>query len=260
MKPIKVIVSDLDHTLLKTDKTISDFTIRTIRDCQKQGILFGIATARSERSAKRQIEQIKPDFIISSGGALARMGAKIIYERSLSEETSNGLIRDCLEENSIGEITVETLDNYYWNYGEASPRDRDYLHATYSDFEKPLNSKTYKITVEVFDPKTAKRLVDKYPECSYLQFRGEYWGRFAHHQADKVEAVKAILVHLGYDRTQLIVFGDDTNDIEMLKYSGLGVAVGNAIVEVITIADFVTKTNDEDGVAQFLNNELLRSD
>ena len=69
---------------------------------------------------------------------------------------------------------------------------------------------------------------------------------------DKAQSLERLLQHLGFDATNLIAFGDGYNDLSMIKYANMGVAMANAAPELRAIADYVTLSNDEDGVAIFL--------
>ena len=73
---------------------------------------------------------------------------------------------------------------------------------------------------------------------------------------NKSVGIAAMLEHFGLDRSEAIAFGDSPNDIEMLQYVGLGVAVDNAMDSVKRVAQEVTLSNDQDGVAFFLRNKL----
>ncbi|HCD10628.1 MAG TPA: Cof-type HAD-IIB family hydrolase, partial [Thermoanaerobacter sp.] len=65
--------------------------------------------------------------------------------------------------------------------------------------------------------------------------------------------------YLGIEREEMIAIGDSENDIEMIKFAGLGVAVENAIDEVKKVADFITKSNMEDGVKYVIDKFILQS-
>ena len=73
----------------------------------------------------------------------------------------------------------------------------------------------------------------------------------------KENAIKIVCDSYKIDLSDVIAFGDDYADIEMLKIAGLGVAMGNAIAEVKEIADVVIGTNDDDGIAKYLENDVL---
>ena len=86
---IKMIVTDLDRTLLRSDKNISEYTARVLSACQQRGKFVVFATARSENSCKRFTDTIKPDAIVSNGGALVRVGEDNIYRSAMNMETVN---------------------------------------------------------------------------------------------------------------------------------------------------------------------------
>ena len=69
--------------------------------------------------------------------------------------------------------------------------------------------------------------------------------------------MKTLVEHIGIELTDVIAFGDDLNDLGMLKLAGTAVAVSNAIEEVKAVADHITESNDQDGVAKFLERTIL---
>lgn len=256
-KKVKLIITDLDQTFLKTDKSISQYSLDVINKCKERGIYIAIATARSEKSAEKYITSIKPDIVISNGGALARCKEDTVYKCMLSASTSDRLIKDCIINPNVGEITAETEDAYYSDNENLLKHGKDFSHAVYNNYDKPLNCPTYKITVEIFERDTAIELASKYSECSFLAYSGENWCRFAHKDATKMHAINKLFEYLHINSNEVAAFGDDYNDIDMLKSCGYGVAVSNAIDEVLKIATHVTCSNDKDGVAEFINQNFL---
>ena len=152
------------------------------------------------------------------------------------------------------EITVETEKGYFWNYKE-KPRG-SWAHAIYNDFSN-FNSPAYKITAQLDNPELARRIRDEVGGIETLGFRGEKWRRFASVGADKVSAIREVTKRLGIDISEVAAFGDDYNDIEMIKAFGMGVARGNAIKEVKAIAKYIALSNDEDGAARFVADNIL---
>lgn len=75
----KLILSDLDHTLLRSDGSISDYTLDVLKRCRERGILFAIATARYWIDAERYIEMLKPDYEITTDGTLIHSNGNCIY-------------------------------------------------------------------------------------------------------------------------------------------------------------------------------------
>lgn len=253
---MKLLITDLDNTLLRNDKSISDYTISIFEKCRAQGHLLAFATARSEGAAARFIEQIKPDIIISNGGALICVRGKPIYKNLISTETTLGIIEMCKQfTGNQGLITVETDDGYFCNF---HPHDADRKKVyTYTDFAF-FKKSSYKITSVLENETWAKEIVNMYPDIFYLNFSGEDWRRFAAKNADKGTALQILLRHLNLSPSDVIAFGDDANDIPMLKLAGTAVAVSNSVDEVKAIANHITDSNDNDGVAKFIESALLQ--
>ncbi|MDE6596860.1 MAG: HAD hydrolase family protein, partial [Oscillospiraceae bacterium] len=88
-------------------------------------------------------------------------------------------------------------------------------------------------------------------------FSGEIWRRFASKKAENAFALEKISERLCISAENIAAFGDDFNDVEMLKYCGTGVAMGNAVEEAKQAADFVCDTNDNDGLAKFIEENFL---
>ena len=93
--------------------------------------------------------------------------------------------------------------------------------------------------------------------CRVTGFSGENWYRFAHRDANKINAVKAAAEYTGIELKAIAAFGDDFNDIDMLKGCGIGIAMGNAAGEVKRAADAVCATNDRDGAAGWIEENIL---
>lgn len=155
------------------------------------------------------------------------------------------------------EITIDTIDNHYWNYKtKPTAYGSNWGESTFSNFDF-FAEKALKMCVEIFDSSLVDKLIESLPGCKCMKFSGECWYKFAKHQSTKEHAMLAVCRELNISLKQVVAFGDDWSDINMLKLSGKGVAVENAIPEVKAIADWITKSNNEDGVATFILNEIL---
>lgn len=258
MKQIKLIISDLDKTLLDSDKIISDYTSAVLQKCKQRGIKVAFATARSEHSCREYVLQINPDAIISNGGALVRIGDETVYRATVDIATSNSFIEQCLKEREVQCITVETDKGYFLNLhvDEDEKSWAEYQPTVYSDFVNGIDSDAYKITVHISDDETALRIAGMFSTLSVIKFAGEKWYRYADKNADKWHGVEALIRHLGITAQECAAFGDDYNDVEMIK-NCVGIAVSNALDEVKTAADFICGSNDDNGVAKWISENIL---
>ncbi len=154
IRSVKMIVTDLDRTLLGKDKGLSEYTKSIINKCRQNGIMFVFATARPERATSHFQIGISPSYVIANNGATIMSDRKCIQNIPIPEKIKNDLISQFSNEKSIS-------------------------------------------------------------------------------------------------------FGDDYNDVEMIKKCGIGVAVGNAITHVKVVADFICDRNDNDGVAKCIEQYVL---
>ncbi len=251
---MKLIITDLDNMLLTSDKNITEYTIRVFERCRAKGYLIAFATARG-CAISRFAETINPDIIISNGGAKISVNGEVIYRNILSENDVEIIITMCQEfTNGNALITVENDDGYYCNF---VPNDRDRrLVYTYSDF-KNFKAPAYKVSPELEKDEWAEAITRACSNCSLLNFTGEKWRRFSAGSSDKATALKILVEHMGIELCDVIAFGDDVNDLGMLNIAGTAVAVSNAIDEVKAVADYITDSNDQDGVANFLERTIL---
>lgn len=251
----KMILTDLDHTLLKSDGSISEKTIQILRKCREQGILFAIATARYWIGAEKYIELLKPDYEITTDGTLIHSNDNCVYSSSLSMEKTNAIVKEILKQAPNSEITVASGKTVLWNSKHISESKRLYK-AQYFEYDTPITCEANKIAAELPNEAIASGIATK-TDCKLQCYRGENWYAFLPNGAGKTEAIKEMASICDIDLSEIVAFGDDKNDIEMLKLCGRGIAVANAISEVLEIADEVTLTNDEAGVAVWIERNIL---
>ena len=254
----RLLLFDLDGTLLDSDKSISERNILALKKCREKGILIGVSTSRSEQNSMTFLNELTPDILIASGGALVKKGLDYIYKAEFSDGETRNMIdtarvvcgEDC-------EITIDTTDAHYWNY-KVDPRklDQSWGDSIYTDFID-FSECALKMCVEIFDEGKARILAEKLGQCDCIRFSDGFWYKFTKKNVTKENAIKRISDVCGFGMESIIAFGDDFADIGMLKLCGLGVAMGNAIDEVKNKADIVIGTNDEDGIAVFLEENLL---
>ena len=253
---IRMILTDLDHTLLKQDGSISEKTLQILGACRAKGIRFAIATARYWIGAERYIDLLKPDFEITTDGTLIHSQGQCIYSCAFSVSETNAIISNIAEAVPGAEITAACGKTVYWNSRRISESER--LHkAVYCDYSSPLDVQANKIVAELPEESVAGEIAAKM-NCKLQCYRGEKWYAFMPAGSGKTAAIRALAETSETGLEDIAAFGDDLNDTEMLKLCGTGVAVANAIPEVKEAADEITLSNDEDGVAVWLADHCLR--
>lgn len=251
----KLLLFDLDGTLLRDDKTISDYTLQVLHECREKGILIGISTSRSEKNSMGFIDELNPDIIISSAGALVKYKDVYIYKAEFTKEETADMIRITREICGMDcEITIDTVDGHYWNY-KVNPKqqDKSWGDSIYTDFAH-FSKCALKVCVEISDSSMAERLKEALYKCDGVKFSDGNWYKFTKKTATKENAILHMCTVCDISTDEIVAFGDDFADIGMLKLCGRGIAVGNAIEEVKAVADQIIGDNNHDGIAHYLKD------
>ena len=168
---------------------------------------------------------------------------------------TNRIIQNILETVPGAEITAACGKTVYWNSAHIAESER--LHkAVYCDYSSDLNDRANKIAAELPEESIAREIAAEF-NCKLQCYRGEKLYAFMPAGSGKTAAIKALAEACGISPADTVAFGDDLNDIEMLKLCGRGIAVANAVPETREAADEITFSNDEDGVAEWLLNHFL---
>jgi Cof subfamily protein (haloacid dehalogenase superfamily) len=261
MTGIKLIVADLDNTLLRRDKTISEYTADVFRRLRECGVLTAFATSRSMRASERFRKLIIPDINIASSGAVAEANERRLFRAAIDIYTATAIIADLKACPEVLQITVDTED-YYFTSEKVDKNWADwtdfFAQSVSTDFSEPLPvPDIFKITPNVTSEATVQKIISRYPNLDYQRFSGEDWYQIKSHQTSKHTALVAVCRELNIALSQIVAFGDDYSDIEMLTHCGVGVAMSNAIDECKAAADYVCGDCDDDGVARWLEENVL---
>lgn len=246
----KAVILDLDGTLLHSDGSISDYTLEILQECKRRDILVVVATARFWFKAEKYLDMISPDYAILADGTQIYHKGEMIHGYAMDELQSNGIIGELLQNNEENEFVVSTGKRLLCSMVGIDEKWR-----TSKDFTEPLNRSVYKIAAILNTYEEAKGLAEKYG-CRLYSYRDEQLYGFTSEKAGKYQAVLELGQMLQISKDEMLAFGDDENDYDILKNVGRGVAVANAISMIKEIADDIAGSNDEDGVAKYLEKEL----
>ena len=251
----KIFLFDLDFTLLRSDKTISDYTVSILKKAQTRGILLGFSTSRGNTSIQNYIDLIGPDIVICNAGACIYLNNKLIHTEEFTVDQTRTFFDTAYKVCGPDvEMTCDTLDKLFWNRKEN--KTEQYMpDAAFNDF-KNFDQPVMKICVQTVDQSAADSIAAQVPGCAALRFSDIPWFKFAPVTATKENAIEFLSSRLGIPVSQMAAFGDDYSDIGMLKMCGKGIAVGNAIEPVKAITDEITDSCDDDGVAKWISKIL----
>ncbi|MCL2539288.1 MAG: Cof-type HAD-IIB family hydrolase [Oscillospiraceae bacterium] len=253
--PVKMIATDLDGTLLRTDKTISGYTSSVFRRCRDRGIKTMFATARPIRGVEMLRLDMTFDAAAYHNGAVSTIGGEAFRNVGIERQTATELLMEATARFREMRISVEIADTHYANYDVTRIwTDFSSVLTDFSDLpEKPAD----KIVFVTADKAKIAEIIGMLPDDLYAVVAENRMLMVMHNGARKLNAVREVAKHFGLPLSEVAAFGDDFNDVEMLRECGFGVAVANAIPEAGAAARFTCGDNDCDGVAGWIEKNVL---
>ena len=263
---IKLVAVDLDDTLLNSQLQISPTTAQAIRSAIERGVVVTLATGRMYQSALPYALQLGLDVpLITYHGALVKtsLSQEVLYHKTISVELACKII-DLAEEKGFRGINLYLNDELYVTADnpavEAYTRLARVPFNTVADLRDTLTAGADKIMIIDEEAKLdwlAPLLRETVSNQLHITKSKPHFLEITHPAATKGQALDFLAGKIGIDRSQVMAIGDSYNDLDMLEYAGLGVAMGNARTEIQDKADFVTAKNDADGVAEAIQKFVL---
>ena len=288
----KLAAIDLDGTMLNSYGEVTQNTKDIIKQVQNKGVEVIIASGRPIDSLKTISKEIACDkYFISGNGAILYdiKNNQILYENILKKSKVLDIIKIC-EENSIfynlyteKEVLAKSLNyNVLYYYKENLNKDEDnktHIHIMENiyDYIAEREEKIIKITICDNNQTIFNSILKKIKEISDIEVleishmsrkmikQGTveipieyFYTEISAKNVDKWEAIEELARKLDIKNEEIIAIGDNINDKKMIENAGIGVVMEGSTQEVINVANFVTDSNDNDGVANALKSIVLR--
>ena len=274
----KMVCIDMDGTLLSKRKTISDESKKVIKEVNEKGIKVVVTTGRLYNNAAYYSNFIgASDAVIAGNGAVIREknSDEIIFQSDIDINVCKRLLiiaKKCgiiLHMHTMNEILTNSyISNVIARVVLPGIKDSDFpIKITTIKGEDNWDNelKNYKgkitkcITFSVSPKKTEmfRKELDNINEIVYYS-SGHRSIEINAKGVSKGNGVKILAEHYGISRDEIICIGDNENDISMIEYAGLGIAMGNGIRELKEKANYITDTNDNDGVRKALEKFILK--
>jgi hypothetical protein len=262
----KLLAIDLDDTLLRHDLAISQRNIAAVREAVQKGVKVTLASGRATQSVQHYLDVLGLEIpVIAYQGArvVDTKTGQVMYKKEIEPDRAMQVIRFA-EKTGIhcnvyvdDVIYVEEMSKWAEFYHSLSKIVPMKAVGKLSEF---LNKPTTKIILideheRLQEIKSeVEKLVDEdinvfFSKPNYLEFTNRY--------GTKGAAVKFLGEYFGINREEIMAIGDTYNDISMIEYAGLGVCMNNGPEEVKKLADYITLSNEEDGVAHAIEKFLL---
>ena len=251
----QLLVLDLDGTLLRNDKTVSNETVESLIEFKNRNNKILFATARPPRDAYKYVPQkLRDNPIICYNGACMIDGKEILYKKEMSKDTVHQIIKQS-EKSGYHQICFEIDDKLYSNFDTS-----DFFGKTPTeivDLTKLDMNTVYKVIICNKTPISHDFLTILPNTCKGIVTDNGQLCQIMDEKVSKWNSIQALMKTWNIKDKDIIAFGDDYNDLEMIKHAGIGVAMGNAEKVVKESANFVTDTNMNEGIAKYLKKYIL---
>ena len=257
----KLMAVDIDGTLLNNNGQLTENNKNAIRQWVDKGLIFTIASGRPIQGVEKLNEILNLDVpFIPYNGAMVVLGKskKVLYEQKLSRNDSRDIIR-------LGEkynVTIIIWNDNRVYVPELNERVNNYKMAigvepvVIDNMEQLIENGVTKIIwydevekIEQYQKEIGRYLGDN------INFHPSrpYFMEFVDKNASKAIAMEKLGQYYGIKQSEMIAVGDGFNDLSMIEYAGLGVAMANSPDEIKEKADYITLSNEEDGVAHVIH-------
>lgn len=235
MRKRRLIFLDIDNTVYSETEGISNSTVDAIKTARNNGHKIIINTGRIKAKLPQVIMELKPDGFITSAGAHVEVEDKCIQDQVIKKEDLY-IICNYLTKKRISFELSNNTSTFQWNGADDNTLYDTVNKISYYDSEIPV--------IQILEDIGNYGNVIK----SEYERNKRYCGEIFVKNINKATGIQTILEYYSANREDTIAFGDAPIDMEMLQFAGIGVAMGNASLEVRQVADMVTKEYNNDGI------------
>ena len=261
----KLVAVDIDGTLLNSQGIITEKTVNSIQRAVEKGVIFTICTGRPIQGVERFNSILNLDApFITYNGAMIVMGKskEILFEQGLSTEGARCILnwgkklKTTIIVWSNNKLYVNELNERVHDYKQLSTVEPILIENEEDMIQNGITKILWYDNVEKINY-YLNVLKDKLGEgVSYYTSKPTFL-EFVDKRVSKAVAMEKLGSHFGIKSEEMIAIGDGFNDLPMIEYAGLGVAMGNSLEIIKERADYVTFSNDEDGIAHVLDKFIV---
>lgn len=262
----KLLAIDIDDTLITDELTVTEATKSALAAAIDAGVIVTIATGRMYASAESIAKQLELDVpLITYQGALVKHlnEGTVLYERNVPADAAKFVIDYANEHDLLVQAYID--DELYVSKDNEQAKNYAKLCKVPYIYDPQLRNVATKPSAKLLfidDPDKLDRLAVTFrshlgDEVHMTKSKPTYF-EVTHREATKGHAIKHLASRFGIERSQIIAIGDSWNDLDMIEYAGLGVAMENGVDELKQIADYITLSNNEDGVKHVIEKFILK--
>lgn len=246
----KAIFIDFDGTLMDSTKgIIPKKSIESVKKLQENGHLVVIATGRNLRLLEDYPKLLGIDHVVGSNGRFVSIKNETVFEEPVPQDILLRLLEDL---NRLGmDYTLSTDRKYFSHQKRTTLIDEfsDHFKMPKATIENDFDDFNHIFQINIFsEMKIPDMIINRYPLVFTQASKHAY--DVTHGSALKETGLKVIKEKYGFEIEDIIAIGDGLNDIGMIKYAGIGIAMGNAKEPLKNVADYVTESIEKDGLSE----------
>ena len=265
----KLIAIDMDGTLLKNDKSVSDRTKKAIKEDKEKGVNVVIATGRPIDGVTRYLEELdmlgENDYVLSyNGGLVLKAKSREVISKTVLSGSDLHYLHKLSKDLGVNIHAFSEV------HGLITPKNSKYteveaningINIGINDYSEIEDDHSIVKVMMIDEPEVLQKAVDNLPKEVYEKYTvvrsTPYFLEFLNKAVNKGTGVELLAKHLGVKQEEVMTFGDAENDLDMIVYAGMGVAMANGFEEVKEAANYITDSNEEDGVAKAIEKFVL---
>ena len=266
----KAVFIDMDGTLLKSDHRVSDANKQALHKLQKKGILVVLISARPLHGILPISKGVVTDDmpVVSLNGGYIVHNKEVIFQSAISLPDATTIHRE-LKDTELSSMYYSRMD---W-YAEI---ENDRIKKEQKITPVKIKIQPFQQTLEAWEEQASgpnkvliagdRALILSIEERLNELHKGQLniyksqpnYLEVMSLEASKAKAIQFIIDRYGIDKKEIIAIGDNYNDKGMIEFAGMGIAMGNAPEEIKLVANYVTDTNNNDGVAKALHHHFFK--
>ena len=271
---IKVIIMDVDGTLLNSEKKLTSKTKEALIKAQRNGIKVILASGRPTSGLMDLGKELEMDkhnglFVSFNGSKVVDCETMdVLFNAPMTVEQGKAVLEhmkkfnvkpmidkdEYMYVNDVYDCDI-TSKGQTINIIKYESRGGKFFLCEHDDLSSFVDYPLNKILTAGDDnylQANYKEMMEPFKDTLNCMFTAPFFFEFTAKGIDKAKALDTVLKPMGYKQEEMIAFGDGHNDISMVEYAGTGVAMSNAVQELKDISQYITLSNDEDGIAEAL--------
>ncbi|MDD3745748.1 MAG: Cof-type HAD-IIB family hydrolase [Anaerostipes sp.] len=265
MANLKAVFSDIDGTLLNTKHEVSKDTKEVIQEIMKHGIPFVLVSARMPKGMISIRDEIKAHYpmICYSGALIVDADGNDLFSCNFKQSTAKNIYKSLRKYST--DISINIYSENRWIVEDKEEKWAKQESEITGVIPEEINFENKEVFTCVHkylcmgEPEEINKVENflkvEYPEVRIYKSKPTYL-EIMTMEASKSNAIRLLEDYFHIQKEETIAFGDGFNDIDMISYAGVGVAMGNAADEVKEVADIVADTNENEGLMKVLYHQF----